>query len=404
MKPYPHQKTISVRAFEILRSYGIVYLAMEERTGKTLISLICAEEYAKLNNKKLDVIVFTKKQAVKGWLDTINSCDWLSNNYTITNYPSCYKYDSFKYNLVILDESHNYLSAFPKVTEIWKEVAFFCAQRPIIYISATPCAQGYHLLYNQLKLSSNSPWKDIKDPYHWIKQFPNPRSYNKYRFFNKLETSNEEIWKSCRHLFIKKTRKQLQFMQEPQDVVHYVELNKTTRKAYNVLLHQRLLNFLVVERQYKLVADTGMKLRTSLHMLEGGVAKVNNEHVILGNEEKIDFIKKMWGDNKNLVIMYNYVAEGKKLQKHFSKAAILQGTSHAEGVDLSGYKDLVIYSQNFSVAKHTQRRARQINKLREQEIKVNFLLAKQAISEQVYETVSVKKTNFVDKLFDEVSI
>ena len=60
---------------------------------------------------------------------------------------------------------------------------------------------------------------------------------------------------------------------------------------------------------------------------------------------------------------------------------------------------MIIYSQDFSTARHTPRRARQANKNRKDEILVHYLLVKKAISEQVYDTVSVNKTNFVDSTY-----
>jgi hypothetical protein len=135
-------------------------------------------------------------------------------------------------------------------------------------------------------------------------------------------------------------------------------------------------------------------------MIEGGVLKIGEQYLSLGNTEKIDYILNKWGDTEDLVIMYQYIQEGVKLNKYFKKAKILQGTANAEGVDLHKHKHLVIYSQDFSTAKHTQRRARQANLNREDEIRVHFLLVKKAISEQVYKVCSVNKKNFVDSVFE----
>ena len=88
------------------------------------------------------------------------------------------------------------------------------------------------------------------------------------------------------------------------------------------------------------------------------------------------------------------------MQSVFKKALILQATSYAEGVDLSHKRHLVIYSQDFSTARHSQRRARQANKNRAEDIIVHYLLVKKGISEQVYQTVSLNKKNYVDSLFE----
>jgi len=102
--------------------------------------------------------------------------------------------------------------------------------------------------------------------------------------------------------------------------------------------------------------------------------------------------------------MYNFQAELEKLEKYFKRARILQATSFAEGVDLSKYDNLVIYSQDYSTARHTQRRARQANKQRDKPIRVHYLLCKKAISDQCYKTVSLNKKNFVDSVFNRSKI
>jgi hypothetical protein len=139
-------------------------------------------------------------------------------------------------------------------------------------------------------------------------------------------------------------------------------------------------------------------------MIEGGVAKIGDKYLSLENTEKIQYIKKTWGDSSSMVIMYHYIAEGEKLRAYFKNAAILQATRYAEGVDLSQYKHLIIYSQDFSAARHTQRRARQANKLRKDDITVHYLLVTGGVSEQVYTAVSVNKQNYVDSLYRGISL
>ena len=149
------------------------------------------------------------------------------------------------------------------------------------------------------------------------------------------------------------------------------------------------------------MADTPMKLLVGLFQLEGGTLKIDEDNSVdLLATSKINYIKKTWGDTKDLVIFYHFKYEELKLKKHFRNAKILQATSFAEGVDLSMYKTLVIYSMDFSTARYSQRRARQANMKREEEINVHYLLVNGGISEQVYKTVAVNKTNFIDKYFD----
>lgn len=391
MIPYDYQETLSDDALEILREHAIVYLAMEERTGKTLTALLVAEKAA-VNS----VLVVTKKKALEGWRDTLTAFPH-TKDYTITNYHQVKKL-SRKYDLIILDESHNYISSFPKKSAIWKDLSKLTVGCPLIYISATPYAQGMQLLYHQFALSSWSPWRAYKTSYKWFKEFGISNTIwvggRQVEQYNKVKTA--QVTRDVEHLFITKTRAELDFKQEPKDKLHYVKLSQDTKDLYNVLQKDRI----TVVNGEQLVADTSMKLRTSLHMIEGGALKIEDNYLVLDNTEKIDYIKDHWGDSEDVVIMYQYIAEGEKLRKAFKNATVLQGTSFAEGVDLSDKTHLVIYSQDFSTARHTQRRARQANKKREDDITVHYLLVKGGISSQVYKTVSINKQNFVDSVYE----
>lgn len=391
MKPRQYQLDFTEQAIKIIKENMLVYLAMEERCGKTLVAIMTCEA--------IDVqriLVLTKKKGIKGWEDTLTKFKHIKH-YTVTNYHQAKKFNPKDYDLVILDEAHNYISNFPKRSATWKAVRHLTKGKPLIYLSATPYAQGVQLLFNQLALSDWSPFRQWSSPYSWFRDFgiPDPiylygRSVETYKKFR-----TEEVLGYVRHLFIKARRKELGFKHEPKDKLHYFELSDNVREVYNTLLKAKC----IILNDKELLCDTSLKLRCSLHMLEGGVAKIGNEYIILGNTEKIEYIKYHWGDSKNMVIMYNYIAEGQKLAKHFKNATILQATSNAEAIDLYNKEHLIIYSQDFSTARHVQRRARQANMKRETPITVHFLLVKKAISEQVYKTVSINKQNFVDSVF-----
>lgn len=394
MTPYSFQTELSKQAYTILAKEYIVYLAMEERTGKTLTAILTAEQ-----TSVKSILVITKKKALGGWQETLAAFPH-KKRYTVVNYHQAHKQAS--HDLIILDESHNYISSFPKAGKLWKEVKALCIDKPIIYMSATPYGQGPQMLYHQFKLSAWSPWNKYPNFYSWFKTFGKPYQLEingiKINQYDKCDT--DFILGCVDHLFITKTRNQLGFKHEPRDQIHFVELNKSTKDVYNELLEHQIVEL----RAGTLVCDTKAKLRVSLHMLEGGVAKIDDNRIVLANEEKIDYIKKHFGDHEGLVIMYNYIAEKEKLNAHFTHARILQATSYAEGVDLHKYSDLIIYSQDFSTARHTQRRARQANKNRDTPITVHFLLVEKGLSQQVYKTVSVNKKNFVDSVFKKESL
>ena len=161
MIPYDHQIEIANLAYPILRDNMMVYLACEERTGKTLSAILLAELCDVTN-----VQVITKKTAIKGWSDTLKAYSH-KKIYSVTNYHQAKKVTT-KPDLLILDESHNYISSYPKTGQLWKDVAEVARGVPIIYISATPHAQGPQQLFHQFKLSTWSPWAKYKNFYRWF--------------------------------------------------------------------------------------------------------------------------------------------------------------------------------------------------------------------------------------------
>ena len=394
MTPFPHQTSIANEAIKILKEHMLVYLAMEERTGKTLTSILVCEA---VNVKS--ILVITKKKALAGWEDTIKAYA-TTKKYTVINYEQAHKLDpKLDIDLVIIDEAHANLSAYPKVGERWKVIAKITKKKPIIFLSATPSAQTYAQLFHQLALSTWSPWASYKNFYDWFRVFGIPeyaygaggRQIIKY---NNVKAT--QVFDCVKHLFISYTRQELGFKHEPNDIIHFVKLGENATHTYNELNKNNMLSF---KEDY--LADTPMKLLLGLHQIEGGTLKLNDyETIDLGNTEKIQYIQEHFGDTEDLVIFYHYKGEETKLKKHFRFATILQATSFAEGVDLSMFKTLVIYSMDFSTARYSQRRARQANMKRNEPIDVHYILVEKAISAQVYETVAVNKSNFIDKYFN----
>ena len=390
MKPYPEQVTMANEVRAVLKQYGLAYLAAEERTGKTLAAILVAES---LNINTIQVI--TKKNALGGWNETLAAYEHMKD-FRVTNYHQAKKCEPA--DMLILDEAHNYISGYPKRSAIWRDIKRISPNAIILYTSATPNAQGYQMLFNQFALSSYSPWRKYANFYKWFKDYGKPYSIE----INQLDIAqydrckDDKVLEDVKHLFVTKTRAELGFDYEPEDKLHYVELNQITKDVYNEIIEHKVVEL----KAGWLVCDTGPKLRYALHMLEGGVAKIDDQYIVLANNEKIDYILKHFGDHDGLVIMYNYKAELLKLEGAFKKARLLQATSFAEGVDLHKYSDLIIYSQDFSTARHTQRRARQANKKRDTPIIVHYLLVRKAISSGVYKTVSINKKNFVDSTFE----
>lgn len=387
---YQHQIEISDKGYEVLKANGLVYLALEERCGKTGIALRISEL-----SKAERILIITKKKALPGIEEHIKGLP-ITKTYHAINYESLHKLTRTDFDLIIIDEAHANLSAYPKVGKIWKAVYKLTKDKPIIYLSATPSAQTYGQLYHQLKLSSWTPFKKYKNFYEWhrvygIEEFVYGAGGRQIKQYHNVL---EKAFDDCKHLFISYTRQELGFEHEPNDVLHFVKLNDESRKLYNDLNKDQVLNDL------DYIADTPMKLMVGLHQIEGGTLKCEDSSINLPNCEKIQYIKEKFGDIGEVVIFYHYKQEELKLKASFKHARILQATSFAEGVDLSMYRTLIVYSMDFSTARYTQRRARQCNMKRGEAIDVHYILVEDAISHQVYETVAINKKNFVNSYFN----
>lgn len=398
MKPLPHQLVKSEECWLLLKELGYVYLAGMPRSGKTLTAILTAEKSTVIKN----VLVITKLKAIPGWHKfTQNRNLGLKHNYTVTNYEQVKKLSSDYYDLIIIDESHN-LGTLGKPSLRIKTIKEKFYKLPHINLSGTAIVESPNGIYHQMALSVFTPFKH-KNFYDFFREFGKPyyikaggREITQY---DKCDL--DKLLPIINSFTVYMTQEDAGISKEHQavDKLHFVELNEQTKKLYNELQDHQIAD--VWENMFNvlgkpaisptLVCDTTMKLRTSLHMLESGVAKVGDNYLDLGNNEKIDYILKTFGDTKDTGIMCHFIGEQIKLEKVFKNATIYSSTSHAEGVDLSHLTNFVILSSNYSGSKFIQRKDRIINTNGSNTTTVHHILVRKAVSEQVYDTVSKKE-------------
>jgi pterin-4a-carbinolamine dehydratase len=403
--PKPHQIEFSQKLYDIMKVKGYAYLAGKPRSGKTLTAILTAERSDKISS----VLVLTKKAAISGWHKFTEGMK-LKHTYTVTNYEQAHKLDPKKFDFVIIDESHN-LGTLGKPSQRIKTIKKLCWQLPHLHLSGTAIVESPCGIYHQMAISKFSPFK-MKNFYDFHRLYGD-------KYF--IKAAGREIAQYDRHkpeLMDKINEFTIYMTQEDAgidkslqaiDQEHYVTLSDNTKKLYNELQKDKIIDIQpkhIIDPtvpMYTLVCDTVMKLRTSLHMLESGIAKVDDEYIELGNTEKIDYIKETFGDEETTGIMCHFVGERKLLEKHFKKAKIYSSSSHAEGVDLSHLSNFVIMSSDYSGAKFIQRRDRIINTEGSNTLTVHHILVKKGISEQVYKKVS-KKEDFNNSTYERTTL
>ena len=413
MKPFEHQIEKAEQCWEILKSTGYVYLAGKPRSGKTYTSLLIAEK-----SKKIDsVLILTKKAAIPGWEKFLSSVT-LKHKYHVTNYEQVGKWDNTKrkpilklnpndYDLVIVDESHN-LGTVGKPSGRYKTIRALCYDMPHIHLSGTAVVESPNSIYHQMSISKYNPFP-FKNFYEFFRKYGEPYHIKAAgRDIAQYDRFKPELLDEINKFTVYMTQEDAGISADVQatDKLHYVELNGATKELYNQLqednvakVRTEMFSSFVANDEYTLVCDTTMKLRTSLHMLESGIAKVDDEYIDLGNNEKIDYIYDTFGDTEDVGIMCHFVGERIKLEKRFKNAKIYSSSSHAEGVDLSHLRHFVILSSDYSGSKFIQRRDRVVNINGSNTTVVNHILVKKAISEQVYKKVS-KKEDFNNSTYE----
>ena len=400
MKPYKHQLEFADKCYKILKEVGYVYLAGKPRSGKTYTAILTAEKSDKINN----VLVLTKKAAISGWHKFIDNNKLLKHTYYVTNYEQVGTFKSGRFNLklnpddydfVIIDESHN-LGTLPKPSNRVKCIRKLCWNMPHMHLSGTAIVESPNSIYHQMCISKYSPFR-YKNFYDFFRVYGKPyyikaagrdiAQYDKYK---------PELLPLIDEFTVYMTQEDAGISEDMQanDVIHYVELKDSTKQLYNKLQKDNIIEISLdtsTNKSVKLVCDSTMKLRTSLHMLESGVAKVGDEYIEIGNKEKIDYVLSRFGDRNDTGIMCHFIGERNMLRRYFRFASIYSSNAHSEGVDLSHLKNFVIFSSDYSGSKFIQRRERIINTEGSNTLEVHHILVKGAISEQVYKRVSKKQ-------------
>lgn len=392
-----YQVDISEQAIDILKEFGLVYLAMQVRTGKTITSLHIA---SLMGAKK--VLFVTKKKAISSIQDDYDNSNCLYD-IDIINYESVHKAMQ-DYSLIIIDEAHA-LGQYPIPSERTKELKRICEGKPVIYLSGTPSPESYAQMYHQFWVSSFSPFKEYKNFYAWHKEYGIPAK--KYVYNRELadysKVKQERIQTEMAHLMLTYTQEEAGFESLVQEVILYVPMSDKVKWAIYRIKKDKL--FRTKDGQVVL-ADTAVKEMQKIHQICSGSVKTEDGNAVIFDDTKASFIKERFKGQK-IAIFYKYIAEGMQLRATFidrivddpmafneaggDAVFISQIQSGREGINLSTAEALVMYNIDFSAVSYWQSRARMQTKDRTEPSKVYWIFTTGGIEERIFGMVQNKK-------------
>lgn len=400
----PYQKEIVTEGIRILEEHKILYLALEVRTGKTLVALsIC--NYCDFKH----VLFLTKKKAIAS---IQKDYDNLSPEYrlTVTNYEQISKLNPNDYGLIIIDEAQNF-GAFPKPSKRTLLAKKLCAGKPIIFLSGTPSPESYSQLYHQLSLSSFSPLLQWTNFYKFChagfvevkqKRISASQTINDYS-----DCNGDLLWKHIKHLFIRFSQAEAGFEAAVDEIILDVEMLPETHKIYRSLENHKIYSQYsrVNGNEINATVNSGADLINKLAQISSGTLIFDHDGKgVIIDWSKATFIVSYFA-GKKIAIFYRYKAELELLKSFFPNwtdspelfnaatnlTFLGQVQSAREGVNLSTADALVMYNIDFSATSYFQARARIQSKERKGSAPLYWIFSEHGIERKIYQAVTNKK-------------
>ena len=382
----------------ILKEFGIVYLAMEVRTGKTATALTIANDFKR-------VLFITKKKAIKSILDDFRA---LNYNYylVVINNESLHKIEG-KFDLIISDEHHRN-GTYPKPNLSAKFIRANFANLPMIFLSGTPSPESFSQLYHQFWISNNSPFKNYKNFYAWAKDFVTIQEKNFGYIVKDYSNANFSKINDCvSKYFIKFTQNEAGFETQVNENVLICDLKPGTLQ----LIEQLKRDLIIVGKEEEIIADTKVKLMQKIHQLSSGTIIFESGNAKVIDDSKAQFIKSQFKDKK-IAIFYKFQQELKAIKSVFGdsittdleefnsteKNIALQIVSGREGISLKNAEVLIYYNIDFSALSYWQSRDR-LTTMDRKSNNIYWIFSRNGIEQKIYNKV-INKKDFTLKHFN----
>jgi hypothetical protein len=400
-----YQDRTATQGIDIIQRLGLLYLAMEVRTGKTLTALSIAD---RLQCKR--VLFLTKKKAIAS---IQSDYEKLKPEYeiVITNDEAMHLVEG-DFCLVIHDEHHRF-GAFPRpgAKSAVRQFKKRFHNLPMIFLSGTPTPESWSQIYHQFWVSDRSPFIQ-KTFYKWaLKYVTKKKKYLGHGIINDYSKADlNKIKPLIEPYMIYYTQAQAGFKSEINENILRVQMNPETVRACELLKRDR-----TVQGKYEsITADTAVALQQKLHQLWSGTIifdgdeKTRTRKVL--DDTKAQTIKERWG-NEKIGIFYCFTEELNAIKsvlgdrittdiaefKSTDKSIALQIVSGREGVNLSEASAIVFYNISFSATSYWQGRDRMTTSDRRSS-DIYWLFANGGIEEKIYAAVCRKK-NYTIALF-----
>jgi len=397
MKFRDYQEKIIDQGSVILEKYGLLYLSMEVRTGKTLTSFGVCEE---LGAKR--VLFLTKKKAISSIEDDYKMMD-PSFELQVINYESAHKVNlGFSPDVVIADESHS-LGAFPKPSSRAKRLKADIKtwKSKLILMSGTPTPESFSQIYHQVYGCLTNPFVEYTNFYKWANKFVNKKQIHYgIRVATDYSFAHENmVIEAMKPYTISFTQKEAGFKSVIDEEILIVDMEDRTTELCERLKKDRVLQ----GSDEVVLADTGVKLLQKLHQICSGTVIFESKKSVVLDYSKAKYIKNKFKGNK-IGIFYKFTAELKALKEIYGddltteleefnttdKNIALQIVSGREGISLKEAKYLVYYNIDFSATSYWQSRDRMTTKERMHN-KIYWIFSKNGIEKKIYQAVNNKK-------------
>jgi hypothetical protein len=386
----------SIKAAEILKNYGIVYLSMQVRTGKSSTAL----EVCKLNNYN-KVLFLTKKKAIGNIKSDYKDFGY-TFDLTVINNESLHLIKDNDFDCIVMDEAHR-LGSYPKPCKMAKDLKKRFADKPFIFLSGTPTPESYSQIYHQIWVSNRSPFKIYSNFYKWCKDFVKVKQkYVSYGLCNDYSDANKTIIDTfISKYMITYTQELAGFTSVINEHVLYCDMQDQTHS-----ICKRLCNDLVVQGSSEVIlADTPVKLMQKLHQLYSGTIKFESGNsMIMDNSKGLFIVDKFKG--KKIAIFYKFKEELNLLKSCYGdmlttdleefnttdKNIALQIIAGREGISLKAADYLVYLNIDFSATSYWQSRDR-LTTMERKTNDIYFIFAKGGIEDKIFKAV-MNKRNF----------